>query len=95
MRTYRMIGITGFSLLLAVGGWTLPPLAVHAADQKPAAVAVLAPSAAVASGAVEDTLSICLARILQGATPGQRLIAEQSCRRDESGRASMRAVPGR
>jgi hypothetical protein len=92
MRIHRMISTMGFSLLLAIG---LLPLAVHAADQKSAVVAVPTQSAVAASGAVEDTLPICLKRIPEDATPGQRLIAEQSCQRDESGRASMQAVPGR
>lgn len=92
MRTHRKITTTGFSLLLAIG---LLPLAVHAAEQKSVAVAVPNQSAVAASGAVEDTLPICLKRIPQDATPGQRLIAEQSCQRDESGRTSMQAVPGR
>jgi len=49
----------------------------------------------VASGAVEDTLPACLARIPKDASAGQRLIAEQSCKRDEGARESIQAVPGR
>ena len=94
MRIHYMRFVMGVSLFLAAG-WSVSPVEVHAADVKPAKVVVPVAPAAVASGAVEDTLQICLARIPQGATPGQRLMAEQSCHRDESGRASMQAVPGR
>ena len=33
----------------------------------------------MASGSVEDTLKLCLARIPKDASAGQRLLAEQSC----------------
>ncbi|TAJ08340.1 MAG: hypothetical protein EPO61_09545 [Nitrospirae bacterium] len=49
----------------------------------------------VASGAVEDTLPACLARIPKDASAGQRMFAEESCKRDEAARASFQAVPGR
>ncbi len=49
----------------------------------------------VASGAAEDTLLACLARIPKDASAGQRLIAEQSCKRDEGARELIQAVPGR
>lgn len=45
--------------------------------------AVVTASAAVAAGSPEDSLQACLARIPKDATVGQRMIAEQSCRRDE------------
>ncbi len=48
-----------------------------------------------AAGAVEDSLKACLARIPKEATVGQRMIAEQSCQRDETGRRAIDAVPGR
>lgn len=48
-----------------------------------------------AAGAVEDSLKACLARIPKEATAGQRMIAEQSCQRDETGRRAIDAVPGR
>ncbi len=94
MRIHHTGFVMSVSLFLAAG-WSISPVEGHAADVKPAKVVVSVTPAAVASGAVEDTLQICLARIPQGATPGQRLMAEQSCHRDESGRASIQAVPGR
>jgi hypothetical protein len=92
MRINRMVITMGFSFLLAIG---LLPFTAHGAEQKAEAVAVPTQPAVAASGAVEDTLPICLKRIPQDATLGQRLIAEQSCQRDESVRSSMQAVPGR
>ena len=36
----------------------------------------------IAAGVEEETLNTCLARIPQDATVGQRMLAEQTCRRD-------------
>lgn len=38
----------------------------------------------IAAGAVEDTLQACLARIPKDASAGQRMLAEESCRRDQA-----------
>lgn len=48
----------------------------------------------IAAGAVEDTLKACMARIPKDASIGQRMIAEQSCGRDERDRNPFLAVPG-
>ena len=76
-------------LTSVVGLITLGPLLAHAADQSTSDRAnlknVAAPSA-VASGAVEDSLKACLARIPKDASAGQRMMAEQSCQRDEESR---------
>jgi hypothetical protein len=48
-----------------------------------------------AAGSVEDSLKACLARIPKDATAGQRLIAEQTCRRDEGDRQPFHATGGR
>ncbi len=48
----------------------------------------------IAAGAVEDTLRACMARIPKDASIGQRMIAEQSCGRDERDRKPFLAVPG-
>ncbi|MBM4124763.1 MAG: hypothetical protein FJ246_07420 [Nitrospira sp.] len=42
--------------------------------------------ARVAAGAVEDSLKACLARIPGNASSGQRMVAEQSCQRDQGDR---------
>lgn len=36
----------------------------------------------IASGSMEDSLDACLSRIPKDASSGQRMLAEQSCRRD-------------
>jgi hypothetical protein len=38
--------------------------------------------ARIAAGVEEETLDSCLAHIPQNATAGQRMLAEQTCRRD-------------
>lgn len=53
-----------------------------------------AASSAAASGTADDSLKACLARIPQDASAGQRMIAEQSCERDEAVRKSLQRVPG-
>lgn len=40
----------------------------------------------IATGSVEDSLEACLGRIPQDASAGQRMVAEQSCRRDQAAR---------
>jgi len=40
----------------------------------------------IAAGAVEDSLKACMARIPSDATSGQRMLAEESCKRDQAGR---------
>lgn len=47
-----------------------------------------------ASGTSGDSLQACLSRIPSGASAGQRMMAEQSCQRDEGARKSIMAVPG-
>ena len=38
----------------------------------------------VASGSVEDSLDACMARIPQDASVGQRMLASESCKRDQA-----------
>ena len=38
----------------------------------------------VASGAVEDSLAACMGRIPDDASAGQKMLAEESCRRDQA-----------
>ena len=63
----------------------------EAAGKKPKASAPPTQSQAegrttVASGAVEDSQAACLKRIPQNATAGQRMLAEDSCKRDQLSR---------
>jgi hypothetical protein len=48
----------------------------------------------MAPGAVEDTLKACMTRIPKDSTIGQRMVAVESCQRDETDRKSLQAVPG-
>jgi hypothetical protein len=63
-------------------------------SEKPATVVVSVPAAAAATGAVEEPFMICSARIPKGFDSGTAVVAVQTCQRDETGRASMQAVPG-
>ena len=40
----------------------------------------------VAAGSVEDTLEACKGRIPSDASAGQKMLAEESCRRDQAAR---------
>lgn len=82
-------------LLLFAASWG--SVSAQAADSLPAtrAPGFDTPIASgIAAGAVEDTLKACRARIPKDASIGQRMIAEQSCGRDESDRKPFLAVPG-
>jgi hypothetical protein len=50
---------------------------------------------AVAAGSLEDSLEACLARIPIDATLGQKMLAEQTCRRAEADRAPVQTSGGR
>jgi hypothetical protein len=95
MRAHGFMRHTMMVAALVVVGW-LCAVVTDAADQKAASLFASPESlGVVASGAVEDSLKACLARIPKVATAGQRMIAEQGCERDEDERQAMRAVPGR
>jgi hypothetical protein len=49
--------------------------------------------AVMASGAVEDMLNACMARIPELASAGQYLLAEQSCVGAEQTRTQIRSAP--
>lgn len=68
--------------------------ATQAADQPPAATSESLPAPSdSASGAAEDTLNACITRIPKDASIGQRMIAVESCQRDEADRKPIQAVP--
>ena len=48
---------------------------------------------ALASGAAEDTLKACMARIPVVASAGQRMLAEQSCAGEERTRNTIQSAP--
>ena len=48
----------------------------------------------ISPGAAEDTLKACLARIPEQATVGQRMLAEQTCEREEAIRKTYQGIRG-
>ena len=97
MKTDRFIRHMVMVVALALTAW-LPALPAQAADQlsgETISSASMGERGVVAAGSVEDTLKACLARIPKDASAGQRMMAEQSCDRDEDTRKPIQAVPGR
>ena len=81
-------------LVSCMAAMSFAPAMGQAADRQPAngvegPAAITEPNAA--AGAVEDTLQACMARIPKDASIGQRMIAEQSCWRDENDRQPFRS----
>jgi hypothetical protein len=76
-------GAAPSSQTMSPGGASVstPTMSASAAESN----AMKPPSASkgrIAAGVEEETLDTCLARIPQDATAGQKLLAEQTCRRD-------------
>src|ERR671933_558098 len=90
---YRMIPVASLALVLAPIAW-LGALPVQAADQPALSQSLSTAGSDTASGAAEDTLKACMLRIPKDASIGQRMIAVESCQRDEVDRKSIQAVPG-
>lgn len=94
IRTFIRQSVLLSSFLVLVAFW--PTLSIGAADQSVKGAMILAPNEAlgtVASGAVEDTQKACLARIPDMATAGQRMLAEQNCKAEETSRKSLSLSP--
>ena len=66
-----------------------------AVDKAPPTAVQAKGNDAVAAGSVEDSLHACLARIPNDATAGQKMLAEQSCRRAEADRVPVQTSGGR
>jgi len=74
----------------------LSTLPAHAADllvEEVRSVAPVGQLGVMASGAAEDTLKACMARIPEIASVGQRMLAEQSCRGEEKFRKAIQTAP--
>jgi hypothetical protein len=94
MNLYAMRMLSALPILCAV---SLVPLLAQAEDSPPGkgfAETDIITESRMAAGAVEDSLQACMARIPKDASIGQRMIAEQSCGRDESERKPFEAIPG-
>jgi hypothetical protein len=66
-----------------------------AVDKAVPAAASAKSNDAVAAGSVDDSLHACLARIPKDATAGQKMLAEQSCRRAEADRVPVQTSGAR
>lgn len=72
------------------------PRSTQAADlfvERTMGFAPITERSVMASGAAEDTLKACMARIPDLASAGQRMLAEQSCAGDEQVRKAIRSAP--
>jgi hypothetical protein len=82
------------SLVILMASWAVP--FVNAAEPPVKEATPRAPATdlnKVAANSIDDTLKACLARIPEVATPGQRLLAEQNCRGEESTRQETQVTP--
>ena len=74
-------------------GSTQPVQAADLLVERTMGFAPIAELGVMASGAVEDTLKACMARIPAFASAGQRMLAEQSCAGEEEVRKTLRSAP--
>lgn len=96
MRTYVFVkrSILCSSVLLLA--FSLSPFCTNANDTHVKGAMIAAPlykHSDVASGAVEDTLKACLARIPDKASVGQRMLAERTCQGEEGIRKTNQGAP--
>lgn len=91
---YAMRMLSALPILCALSLMPLPAQAEGSPPGKGLPQADATTESRMAAGAVEDSLKACIARIPKDASIGQRMIAEQSCGRDESDRKPFEAVPG-
>src|SRR5688572_3957004 len=88
----RLFNIKAILVLALLSGGSIGLAPTQAQDREPAMVAPKS-DADIASGAAEDTLRACRARIPKDASIGQLMIAEQGCWRDENDRKPVQTVP--
>lgn len=84
-----MIMLLGTLLPLA----TWPALAADLLVPEARSEAPVGQLGVMASGAAEDTLKTCMARIPEVASVGQRMLAEQSCKGQEEFRKAIQTAP--
>jgi len=91
----KHVGVVSMTVLLA-GLSIWPTQSAQAADPLVKGAIDLAPVgelSVLASGAAEDTLKDCMARIPGVASAGQRMLAEQTCAGQEETRKAIRSAP--
>jgi predicted metal-binding membrane protein len=92
MKMVHAASIVGVVVIL----WTvsLVPWLVQAEERSPEKPFEQADATTEPKMDAEDSLQACMGRIPKDASIGQRMIAEQTCHRDESERVPFEAVPG-
>lgn len=70
-----------------------PAYAAYLLVEEAKSFALIGKLGAIASGAAEDTLKACMARIPDVASAGQRMLSEQSCVGEEETRKAIRSAP--
>ncbi|MCC2641379.1 MAG: exported protein of unknown function [Nitrospira sp.] len=93
MNRYAMRILSALPILCAVWLAPLPAQAEDLPSGKGFAENDTVTESRMAAGAAEDSLQACMARIPKDASIGQRMIAEQSCGRDESERKPYEVIP--
>ena len=92
----KMLTVAPMAVVLMLWTASLVPLralAGEASSEKGFEQVDATPKSSPAAGLVEDSLQACIARIPKEASIGQRMVAEQSCGRDESERKPLEVVP--
>jgi hypothetical protein len=103
MQTHVLVKRSLLTVLLLAS--SLPLWSIHAEEQQPnqerdtqlKGALIVPPTdrfGDVSPGAAEDTLKACLARIPEQATVGQRMLAEQTCEREEAVRKTYQGIRG-
>ena len=103
MKTTTAKGSAVWKVVLLIALLIQPTLSAQAEDSQVKGTMVLTPKeglgvprgegAVLASGAAEDTLTTCMARIPVLASAGQRMLAEQTCASEEMTRKAIRSAP--
>ena len=83
------------SMILFAVLFTSPVQAADKAPTPPTTPSANDSITSIAAGTIEDSLRACLSRIPKDATAGQRMFAEQSCRRDDGDQKPFQATDGR
>ena len=89
-------GVVASAVVLFVAlsiGSTQPVQAADLFVERTMGFAPMAELGVMASGAVEDTLKACVARIPALASAGQRMLAEQSCAGEDEVSKTLRSAP--
>ena len=94
--TITKFGVVVFTVVLFAALSIRSTQPVEAADllvERTMGFAPMAERDVMASGAAEDTLKACMARIPEVASAGQRMLAEQSCADEQKTRETSRSAP--